>query len=259
MSFDLTSKRVIVTGGGSGIGRAATLELAGHGAQVCAVDIAYGSAQETASRHRSAAGSVVAACCDVRDPTAVMEVFSTAERDLDGTVNVLVNCAGIVVECDLLETKYEDWQRTIDVNVTGMFNCSAELVRRAVAATHPAVIVNIASINSFYAVRGVPAYCASKGAVLALTHAMAREHIADRIRVNCVCPGMVETPMLTADFERTDDPREARRQAEDAHAIGRVGRPEEIAHVIAFLVCDTGAMTGAALVADGGMTIGDVG
>ena len=121
------------------------------------------------------------------------------------------------------------------------------------------MIANVASITAFYAEAEIPAYCASKGAVLALTRAMAIDHAREAIRVNCVCPGYVDTPMLSAFFETQPDPAAARRRAELANAVGRIGKPDEIARVLAFLVSDAASfMTGAAVVVDGGMTIGNL-
>jgi NAD(P)-dependent dehydrogenase (short-subunit alcohol dehydrogenase family) len=132
-------------------------------------------------------------------------------------------------------------------------------VRRARAAGRPAAIVNVASINAFYADADIPAYCASKGSVLALTRAMALDHAREGVRVNCVCPGYVDTPLLQGFLDTQPDPAAALREAERLHALGRIGRPEEIASVLVFLASDAASfVTGAAVVVDGGMTIGAV-
>jgi meso-butanediol dehydrogenase/(S,S)-butanediol dehydrogenase/diacetyl reductase len=254
----LDGKRVIVTGGGSGIGRATTAVMAAQGASVCTIDLDQRSAHETAVAQRVDDVTVVAAQCDVRDAEQVAAVFTEAEFHLGGSIDAVANCAGIVIERDLLATTFADWRRTLDSNVSGTFNTSRELVRRARAARRPGVIANVASITAFYADAAIPAYCASKGAVLALTRAMAIDHAREAIRVNCVCPGYVDTPMLSAFFETQPDPAAARRRAELANAVGRIGKPDEIARVLAFLVSDAASfMTGAAVVVDGGMTIGN--
>jgi NAD(P)-dependent dehydrogenase (short-subunit alcohol dehydrogenase family) len=250
----LQGKRVIVTGGASGIGRAAAMVAGAQGARVCAADLEGERAAATA-----AAVGGIGTGCDVRDGDAVRRLFDAAEDGLGGPIDAVLNCAGIEVERDLLETDQDDWRRTIDTNVTGIFHTSGELVRRARAATRPAVIVNVASINAFYADAGIPAYCASKGAVVALTRAMALDHAREDIRVNCVCPGYVDTPLLQGFLATQPDPAAARRQAERLHALGRIGRPEEIATVLAFLASDAASfVTGSAVVVDGGMTIGAV-
>jgi NAD(P)-dependent dehydrogenase (short-subunit alcohol dehydrogenase family) len=255
----LEGKRVIVTGGGSGIGRAATLVAFRHGARVCAADVDDEMAAATAVACGDAGGASIAVAYDVRDGESVRLLFDSAEQGLGGPVDVVLNCAGIEVERDLLATDETEWRRTIDTNVTGIFHTSGELVRRARAAGRPAAIVNVASINAFYADADIPAYCASKGGVLALTRAMALDHAREDVRVNCVCPGYVDTPLLQGFLDTQPDPAAARREAERLHALGRVGRPEEIANVLVFLASDAASfVTGAAVVVDGGMTIGAV-
>jgi NAD(P)-dependent dehydrogenase (short-subunit alcohol dehydrogenase family) len=257
MAARLQGKRVIVTGGGSGIGRAATTTAAAQGAQVSAADVDGERAEETAAACRAAGGTAIGVACDVRDDEQVRRLFDEAEHGLGGPVDAVLNCAGIEVEHDLLATDEADWRRTIDTNVNGIFHTSAELVRRARAAGRPAAIVNVASINAFYADADIPAYCASKGAVVALTRAMALDHAREDVRVNCVCPGYVDTPLLQAYLETQPDPVAALRAAERLHAIGRIGQPGEIAAVLAFLASDAASfVTGAAVVVDGGMTIG---
>jgi NAD(P)-dependent dehydrogenase (short-subunit alcohol dehydrogenase family) len=250
---------VIVTGGGSGIGRATTAVMAAQGARVCTADLDEEGAEATAAECRGAGGIVTATACDVRDAAAVAALYDAAEAALGGGVDAVASCAGIEIERDLLATDEDDWRRTIDTNVTGIFHTGGELVRRARSAGRGGAIVNIASINAFYADAAIPAYCASKGAVLALTRAMALDHAREGIRVNCVCPGYVDTPLLRAFLEQQPDPPAARRQAAAMHALGRIGEAEEIARVVAFLASDAASfVTGAAIVVDGGMTIGNV-
>ena len=254
MERRLEGKRLIVTGGGSGIGRAATAVAARQGALVCAADIDRARAEAAAA---PVGGTAV--LCDVADPDDVARLFDAAEQALGGPIDAVLNCAGIEIERDLLATDDADWRRTIDTNLTGIFHTSAEVVRRARAADRPAAIVNVASINAFYADAEIPAYCASKGAVLALTRAMALDHAREHVRVNCVCPGYVDTPLLQAFLDRQSDPDADRGAAAKLHAMGRVGRPEEIANVLVFLASDAASfVTGAGVVVDGGMTSGDV-
>ena len=186
----LEGKRVIVTGGGSGIGRAATLVACRHGARVCAADIDGEMAAATAAACDDAGGASIAVACDIRDSEAVALLFDSAEQGLGGAIDVVLNCAGIEVERDLLATDEADWRRTIDTNVTGIFHTSGELVRRARAAGRPAAIVNVASINAFYADADIPAYCASKGSVLALTRAMALDHAREEHQGQLRLPGL---------------------------------------------------------------------
>ncbi len=255
MTGRLQDRKVVVTGAASGIGRSTVMTMAAQGAHVFAADLDGAGARRTADACGAGAGT-----CDIRDRLQVTHLFTAAEEVLGGAVDGLANCAGIEIERDLLESTDEDWRRTIDTNLTGLFNTSTELIRRHRAAGGGrAAIVNIASINGFYADAGIPAYCASKGAVIALTRAMARDHAGEGIRVNCVCPGYIETPLLGAFFDKLPDPDAARRQAANMHALGRIGEPQEIAQVLAFLASDAASfITGAAVVVDGGMTIGNL-
>lgn len=252
----LEGKRVIVTGAASGIGRAAALAASRQGARVCAADLDHEGAATSAV---ACGADGIAAACDVRDADAVHQLFDAAEAGFGGPVDTVLNCAGIEVERDLLATDEADWRRTIDTNLTGVFHTSGELLRRVRATGRPAAIVNVASINAFYADPEIPAYCASKGGVLALTRAMALDHAREGVRVNCVCPGYVDTPLLRAFLDTQPDPAAALREAAAMHALGRVGRPEEIANVLVFLASDAASfVTGAAVDVDGGMTIGVV-
>lgn len=259
MAQRLAGKRMIVTGGGSGIGRAVATAMTIEGARVCVTDIASDEATKTAAMCCAYGVDAIARCCDVRVAGQVATLFDETETAFGEHVDGVINCAGIEVERDLLGTDAAEWQRTIDTNVTGVFHTSGELVRRARRSSSPGVIVNIASINAFYADASIPAYCASKGAVLTLTRAMALDHAREHIRVNCVCPGYIDTPLLSAFFDKQEDPAAARIAAARLHAVGRIGQPEEIARVVAFLASDAASfVTGAAVVVDGGMTIGNV-
>ena len=174
----LDGKRVIVTGAASGIGRATAEVMSGQGAAVLVADLDLDAAEQTAARCVAAGGTASAARCDVRDAERVAALFTAAEEALGGVVDGLANCAGIEVELDLLAMGESDWHRTIDTNAGGIFTTSREFVRRLRDAGTGGAIVNIASINAFYADRDIPAYCASKGAVLSLTRAMALDHAA---------------------------------------------------------------------------------
>jgi meso-butanediol dehydrogenase/(S,S)-butanediol dehydrogenase/diacetyl reductase len=247
-------KRAIVTGGGGGIGRATVMLMVEEGARVVVADI---DVQRAATAADEIGPGAAALACDVADPADVVRLFDAAEECLGGLLDVVVNNAGIEIDKDILTTSEDDWRRTIDVNLSGVFHGSRELVRRALAAGRPGAIVNTASVNGFYADAGIPAYCASKGAVIALTRAIAIDHGRAGIRANSICPGWVDTGLAARYLDAQPNPDEARRRAGDLHALSRIGLPEEIAQVAVFLASDDASfITGSAFVVDGGMTIG---
>lgn len=246
----------MVTGAGSGIGRAASLALARDGARVLATDIDLEGAQATAALGRDADLAVEAAVCNVASEDSVEALFQTVGQ-LFGHADVLFNNAGIVLDRQAADTTFEEWQRVIGVNLTGTWLCSRAFVRRLRELELPGAIVNNASVNAFFAGPSFAAYSTSKGGIYALTRSMALEHGQEGIRVNCICPGWVETGITKPYFESTPDPEAARARVGAIHALDRIAQPEEIASVVAFLASDEASfMTGSAVVVDGGETIG---
>ena len=170
-----------------------------------------------------------------------------------GRLDALVNNAAVMVSKAVPELSEEEWDYVLGVNLKGVFLCSKQAILRFRRQGGGGAIVNMASVNSFYAEGGIAAYCAAKGGVQQLTRAMAIDHSAEGIRVNCICPGWIDTPMNAGYFA---DPA-ARGFADKLHAIGRIGQPAEIAAVAAFLVSDDASfVTGASIVADGGFSAG---
>ena len=246
--MDFAGKVAVVTGGASGMGAASATLLAEAGAQVWIVDRDAGPAQEVAGRIRAEA--IVG---DVSD-SAFCERAVQAVVDRHGRLDVLVNAAGVIVRADALGTSDEDWRRVLDVNVGGTFFMGRAAVR-VMKIQGSGAIVNFGSIWGDVGGRGHVAYCASKGAVHQLTRAMALDHARDGIRINAVCPGEVDTPMLRS-ARKTPVAEEAlRKMADDTIPMGRLAQPVEIAQVVLFLASDAASyMTGALVAVDAGYT-----
>ena len=244
----------VVTGAASGIGRATALRFAAEGAKVVAADIDLAGARETArlARPRRA----VALRVDVRSERSVDAFAARVERRF-GEVDVLVNNAGIEILGDVLETAPATWDEVMAVNLRGTYLVSRALLplllRRA-ASSGRAAIVHNASLMGLVSSRRLAAYCASKAAVVSLTRSMALDHAETGLRVNCVCPGIIHTPMLERRFALEPDRPEAYRRTSRRPPVHYVGRPEDVAAAIAYLASDEARfVTGSALTIDGGV------
>jgi NAD(P)-dependent dehydrogenase (short-subunit alcohol dehydrogenase family) len=251
----LDGRTAVVTGGGGGIGSATARAFAREGAAVAVADVKEAEAEETAAALRKAGARALGLACDVSDPAQVSAAFERVAAELD-VPDVLFNNAGIVgPEATAPDTPIEEFDRCVAVNLRGTFVCAAEFVRRLRAAGRPGTIVNTASMNAVFAEPGFPAYVATKGGVAALTRALALDHAREGIRVNCICPGYVETPMTRPLFEAGGEG--GADVTAGLNPVGRVAQPEEIAEVVVFL-CSEGAsfMAGASVTVDGGMSVG---
>jgi NAD(P)-dependent dehydrogenase (short-subunit alcohol dehydrogenase family) len=245
----LRDKVALVTGAGSGIGRATALRLASEGALLTLADLRAEAAAETAAAARSHGAQAVAVGGDVGQAVDAERFVATAVETY-GRLDVLANVAGINIRKSLEATTVEDWQRVIAVNLTGVFLCTKYAVG-PMKRQRSGRIINIASISGMTGL-GYAAYCASKGGVIALTRELVTELSPYGITINAIAPGVVETSMNRELLEAAPHVREAMRRATP---IGRLGRPEEIAAVAAFLASDDASfITGHVLVADGGMT-----
>ena len=247
----LTRKRGIVTGAASGIGRATARLLAAEGAAVLLFDLDARGAEDVAADIRAAGGRASAFVEDVtHSESCRLAVETVVERY--GGLEVVVNCAGVIRRADVVETSEAEWDQIMAVNVRSVF-LTAKYAIPVMIAGGGGSIVNIAS---GWGLKGGPraaAYCASKAAVVNLTRAMAIDHGPQGIRVNCVCPGDTDTPMLRWEA-RELEAEEAAFLAEAAQRpLARLGAPEDIAQGVRYLASDEAAwVTGAALVIDGG-------
>lgn len=251
MPFDLSGKTALVTGAGSGIGAAIAGALARAHARVFASDRDARTAGETAARITAAGDQAEALLLDV-----TLEADCAAAVRRIGRLDILVNNAGIGHVGTVLTTTGEDMDRLYAVNVRGVFNLSKVFLPDMVARK-AGVIINLASIGGVVAVRDRLAYCMTKFAVVGLTKSMALDHAADGVRVNCICPGRVQTPFVEARLKEYPDPEAAYRQMCATQALGRMGRPEEIAAAALYLASDEAAfITGTAFLIDGGWSAG---
>ncbi len=250
MPAPLQGRRALVTGAASGIGRATALRLGADGASVCVNDVGDRAAADAVAS--AIAGDAVAVEADVSSETAVASLFEQAEQALGGPIDLLVNNAGVETPYPLEDMPLEEWQRVLDVNLTGPFLCSRELVRRLPGGRGPAVIVNVSSVHEVIPWPTFSHYCASKGGLKLFSQTIARELAPRDVRVALVAPGAILTPI---NRQLVEDP-EQRREQEEQIPLGRLGEPEEIAGAIAWLAGpEAEYVVGATLFVDGGMTL----
>jgi meso-butanediol dehydrogenase/(S,S)-butanediol dehydrogenase/diacetyl reductase len=246
----LHDKVCIITGGGSGIGRAACHIFAREGAKVVVADKSLAAARQVAEE---AGNGATAMEVDVADSASVKRMIDDTVARF-GRLDVLVNNAGYGIPGDVTQTDEAEWNKLMAVNVNGVFfGCKYAIP--AMRAAGGGSIVNTASVVAAVGIRDRAAYCASKGAVAALTRAMALDHVGDKIRINAIAPGTIDSPYFQDMFAKSPRAAELRRELESRQAMNRLGQPEEIANGMLFLASDEASfMTGAVLTVDGGMT-----
>jgi NAD(P)-dependent dehydrogenase (short-subunit alcohol dehydrogenase family) len=247
----LQGKRALVTGAASGIGRASALELAKEGAAVAVVDIDEARGRETAREINATGGRAIFIQCDVTQAESCQRAVERAVEAFGG-LDVLFNNAGIIRRADVVETTEDEWQRVMDVNVKSIF-LMCKFAVPVMARGGGGSIINTGSGWGLKGGRKAISYCASKGAVVNMTRALAIDHGPQKIRANCICPGDVDTPMLRNEARQLGQ-AEADFMAEAAsRPLGRFGQPVEIAQAVVFLAGDASSyVSGAALVVDGG-------
>ena len=240
----LSGKTAFVTGGAGGIGAAICARFAKEGAEVIAADVAEPAAVPEGVTWRR---------YDVTSEAAVRQTFDKLGGLWD-RLDILVNAAGIEIEKTIEGTTLEEWNRVFAINVTGMFLTAKHalpLLRKSPGAS----VINFGSYDGFIADPGLAAYCASKGAVHALTRAMACDHGPEGIRVNAICPGYVDTPMLQSFFRDSGDIESLQQAVRDVHPLRSYGTPDDIANLVNWLASDEARYASGQLwVIDGGLS-----
>lgn len=244
-NFD--QKVVIVTGGSSGIGQATAVAFAQAGAKVVIADYAEAGANVVADLEKQGHEALFVKVDVTSEADTQAMVAATVAKF--GRIDVLFANAGIALGGEITATSYQEWQKVIDVNLNGVFLSDKYVIEQMLTQPEGGAIVNCGSIHSFVGKAGVTAYSAAKGAVKLLTQTLAIDYAAKNIRINAVCPGYIDTPLLQ------QIQGSARQALIDLHPQGRLGKPEEVASVVLFLASDAASfVNGTTLLVDGGYT-----
>lgn len=255
MTSRLAGKVAAITGAGSGIGRATALLFAREGAAVGVIDLNTAAAAETVEQISAAGGRAIPITADIVRVEQVAAAFDAVAAEL-GTIDVLYNNAGTNSSGSVLTSTEDDWDRCMAINVKGTFLCSQAAARVMVAAGRGSII-NQGSVAAMVGIANFASYCASKGAVVALTRSMSVDLAPQGVRVNAICPGTVYTPLMEPMLVARGggDLQKGLAMTVAKYPIGRLGTPEEIAQVALFLAGDESSfLTGSVITADGGMT-----
>jgi len=250
----MQGKVAVVTGAAAGIGRAIAKRLAEEGALTLCADANEAGVRQAASEIRGQGGQTEAHHVDVSSPEDVERLMAAAEAH--GGPHAIVSNAAVQYERTVEETPPEDWDKVLAVNLKGVYLCARAAIPR-MRRLGGGSIVNMASVNGFWVEPSLGAYSTAKGGVINLTRAIALENGQYGIRCNCICPGYVDTGMAQRYFEMQPDPGKARQEAARMHALGRIGRPEEIAAMALFLASDESSFcTAQPFIIDGGLSAG---
>ncbi len=253
--FDLSGKSALVTGAASGIGEAIAIVLARAGAFVFVADIDEISGSKVADSILADGNKAAFIRLDVTSESDRNAAAKKVDEE-NGRLDILVNNAGIGHVGSILQTTGDDLDRLLSVNVRGMFNLTKIFIPGMLERKY-GVIINVSSIGGILAIRDRIAYCTTKFAVVGFTKCIALDHALDGIRANCICPGRVETPFVRSRLDEYEDPEKAYREMAATQAVGRMGKPGEVAAAVLYLASDEAAfVTGTALELDGGWAAG---
>jgi NAD(P)-dependent dehydrogenase (short-subunit alcohol dehydrogenase family) len=249
--LSLEGKVALVTGAASGIGRGIALRLAEMGAFVAVLDIDELKGRTTADEIEAQGGAATFLKCDVRSAADCRHAVDSVHKRA-GKIDILCNCAGIAIRKDVVDLTEDEWDLALDVTLKGIYVMSHEAIPHMIRNGGGSII----NIGSGWSLKGGPraaAYCAAKGGAVNLTRAMAIDHGKHNIRVNCVCPGDVDTPMLASECAQLGEDKQAFMREAANRPLARVGTPDDIANAVLFLASPMSSwITGAALVVDGG-------
>src|SRR3984893_16156264 len=233
--MNFSNRTVVITGAGSGIGRATAICFANAGADLVIADINPDAAIETVNLIKNVKGKIVAFQTDVSDPSSVQHLVAFTVRTFQNVYSV-VNNAAIQINKTAEDTSFEEWNRQLAVNLGGVFLCSKYFLPHLKKTRGN--IVSLSSVNGYFVEPGCAGYCATKAAIIGLTKAMAIDHGKEGIRVNCICPGYIDAGLAEGYFQTQADPAAARAAAGKLHALWRIGRPEEAGRAAGFLPHD---------------------
>lgn len=252
--MDFSGKTVIVTGGAKGIGAGCAEVFCRRGAMVSVVDWDSDAGRRLVGDLGSAAGKAVLVDADISTVEGARRMVAETLSAF-GRIDVLVNNAGTHISKDVLDQTEEEWDRLLDINLKSCFLCSRQALPELMRTRGS--IVNMSSMVGLVGQSRAAAYSATKGGMVAMTRGMALDYARHGVRVNVVCPGWVQTPLVEEWFDQQPDPEAARRYINSVHPLGRIATPEEIGRVVAFLASeDASFVTGVALPVDGAVTLG---
>jgi NAD(P)-dependent dehydrogenase (short-subunit alcohol dehydrogenase family) len=250
----MEGKVAIVTGGATGIGRATAQKLCQLGASVAILDRNAEASQATVEALRKTGYMASFHPCDVTVESNVKAAMASVVQH-HGTLNILVSNAGIQSYGDVVSTSSRLWDQTMDVHIKGCFHATKYAIPAMLASGGGAIVI-VASVQGFTAINNSVAYVAAKHALLGITRSIALDFASRNIRANCVCPGAIDTPMLRDTADMASSPEKMLDTLGRMHALGRIGRPEEVANAIAFLASDEASfITGTSLIVDGGLLV----